>query len=314
MAIISLGIIDKKLLYPAIYIVIYALIHIYRFYNESNIVIICIENTVIALGLISTIFINCAFKPIFHKENKMEKKYFKYYFFLVLINILYAVSDLFGTILGEDENNNNLYRLYINDSFEIFIITVLTYFFLKYKYYLHHIISIVVIIILAIIIDLLLDNYSHTSIFIFLNSIIFVTADSLIFIYYKYLIDFKYYYFMDVLFAEGIIHLGMVIVSFFLLLLVQSINDSKTILSDFSDYYEQFGIGKMLICFFINLIFRGMCIGFLNLLIVKELTPNYALIAYDIAKIPATIIENKGVNRWFVLILSIFQIILSGNF
>ena len=186
----------------------------------------------------------------------MEKKYFKYYFFLVLINILYAVSDLFGTILGEDENNNNLYRLYINDSFEIFIITVLTHFFLKYKYYLHHIISIVVIIILAIIIDLLLDNYSHTSIFIFLNSIIFVTADSLIFIYYKYLIDFKYYYFMDVLFAEGIIHLGMVIVSFFLLLLVQSINDSKTILSDFSDYYEQFGIGKMLICFFINLIFR----------------------------------------------------------
>ena len=52
-----------------------------------------------------------------------------------------------------------------------------------------------------------------------------------------------------------------------------------------------------------------MCIGFLNLLIVKELTPNYALIAYDIAKIPATIIENKGINRWFVLILSIFQII-----
>ena len=81
------------------------------------------------LGLISTIFINCAFKPIFHKENKMEKKYFKYYFILVLINILYAVSDLFGTILGEDENNNNLYRLYINDSFEILIITILTYFF-----------------------------------------------------------------------------------------------------------------------------------------------------------------------------------------
>ena len=59
----------------------------------------------------------------------MEKKYFKYYFFLVLINILYAVSDLFGTILGEDENNNNLYRLYINDSFEIFIINIITYFF-----------------------------------------------------------------------------------------------------------------------------------------------------------------------------------------
>ena len=228
---------------------------------------------------------------------------------LVLINILYAVSDLFGTILGEDENNNNLYRLYINDSFEIFILTVLTYFFLKYKYYLHHIISIVVIVILAIIIDIILDNYSHTSTFIWLNSILFVTADSSIFIYYKYLIDFKYYYFMDVLLAEGIIHLSLTIVAFFLLLLVQNLNDSKTTFTEFAEYYEEFGIGKMLLCFFINLIVNGFCVGFLDFLIVNELSPNYVIIAFELSKIPASIIENEGSHRWFILILSIFQIV-----
>ena len=309
MTIISLGKIDKKLLYPVIYIIIYALIHIYNFYNESNLVIISLENFGVALGQISIIFINCVFKPIFQRKNKIEKNYFKDYFFLVLINILYGVSNLFGTILGEDEDGNNIYKLYINSSIEIIALTIITYFFLKYKYYLHHVISIVAIVILAIIIDIILDNYSHTSIFIWLNSIIFVTADSLIFIYYKYLIDFKYYYFMDVLLAEGIIHLGIDIVSIFLLILFQSLSDSKTIVFQFIDYYEEFGIGKMLICFFINLIFRGMLIGLLDFLIVNELTPNYVVIAFELSKIPVSIIENEGSNRWFVLILSLFQII-----
>ena len=170
MAIISLGNIDKKLLYPAIYIIIYALIHIYRIYNKGNIVTITIENTRVALGLISTIFINYAFKPKFQKENKEKKNYFKNYFILALINILYALSDLFGTILGEDEDGNNIYKLYVNDSIEIIVLSIITYFFLKYKYYLHHIISIVAIVILAIIIDIILDNYPHTSTFIWLNS------------------------------------------------------------------------------------------------------------------------------------------------
>ena len=65
----------------------------------------------------------------------------------------------------------------------------------------------------------------------------------------------------------------------------------------------------MILCFFLYFIFRGFFAGFLNFLIVKELTPNYVIIAYEIAKIPATIIENEGTNRWFILILTLFQII-----
>ena len=202
MTIISLGKIDKKLLYPSIYIIIYAFIHIYRIYNKSNNVTITIENIGDSLGLISTIFIKCYIKPVFKRKYLIKKKYFKYYFFLVLINILYGLSNSFGTILGEDEDNNNIYRLYINDSIEIIVLTIITYFFLKYKYYLHHIISIVAIVILAIIIDIILDNYPHTSTFIWLNSLLYVIADSFIFIYYKYLIEFKFYYFMDILLAE----------------------------------------------------------------------------------------------------------------
>ena len=137
----------------------------------------------------------------------------------------------------------------------------------------------------------------HTNIFLLLNSILYVLADSLIFSYYKYLIEFKYYYFLDILLAEGIIHFSFVLIAFFSLLLIQNINDSKTILSDFSDYYEEFGIGKILLLFFLNLIVTGFFIGFIDFLILKELTPNFVIIAYELARIPSSIIKNGGINR-----------------
>jgi hypothetical protein len=48
---------------------------------------------------------------------------------------------------------------------------------------------------------------------------------------------------------------------------------------------------------------------FANFLIVKGLTPNYVIIAFELAKIPASIIEDEGANRLFILILTFFQII-----
>ena len=44
MAIISIGLINKKLLYPLIYLVTYALLYIYWSYNESNLATLGIES------------------------------------------------------------------------------------------------------------------------------------------------------------------------------------------------------------------------------------------------------------------------------
>ena len=152
-------------------------------------------------------------------------------------------------------------------------------------------------------------NFWHTNTFIIIGSIIYVLADSLLFSYYKYLIEIKYYYFFDVLLAEGIIYFSMVLISLCLLLLIQKINDSKTLFSELSEYNEKNGIWKILLCFFLNLIFEGFFIGLLDFLILKELTPNYVIIAYELGKVPSSIIENKDVNMWVILIISIFQII-----
>ena len=137
----------------------------------------------------------------------------------------------------------------------------------------------------------------------------YVFADSLLFSYYKYLIEFKYYYFLDVLLAEGIIHFCITLVSSCIILLIQNLNDSQTILDELLDYYEKFGIGNILLRFFISLIFKGFFIGLLGFLILKELSPNFVTIAYGLARIPSSIIELKGSNRWIILIISIIQVI-----
>ena len=57
------------------------------------------------------------------------------------------------------------------------------------------------------------------------------------------------------------------------------------------------------------LIIAGFFSYFLEFLILKELTPNYAIISSELGKIPTSIIQNEGINRWIILIVSIFQII-----
>ena len=46
----------------------------------------------------------------------------------------------------------------------------------------------------------------------------------------------------------------------------------------------------------------------LELIILKELTPNYVLIAYALSYIPYTLIVNEEYVRWIILVISIFQI------
>ena len=67
---------------------------------------------------------------------------------------------------GEDEENKPTGQLFIIDGIEIIFITLITYFILKYKYYIHHIISIIIFVILCIIIDIILKNYIYTDTYI----------------------------------------------------------------------------------------------------------------------------------------------------
>ena len=58
-----------------------------------------------------------------------------------------------------------------------------------------------------------------------------------------------------------------------------------------------------------SLFIRGLAIGLLGFEILKELTPNHVIIAYELGRIPSSIIQIEGINKWIILIISIFQII-----
>ena len=250
MAIISIGMINKKLLYPLIYLITYAPLIIYWSHNETNIITIAIDSFGASIGQILSVFIKFKFRYKLKKNNKIEHNYFKDFFIQFLINIVFLISYIFGAnIEKQGKETNYVNKFYINDAIVIIFITIITHFILKDKYYIHHIISLTVIAILSTTIDLILKNFFHTKIFLVISSIIYVFADSLLFSYYKYLIEFKYYYFLDPLFAEGIIQFFLALVTFFGLFLIQHLNDAKTIFSEFSDYYDKFGIGIIFLRF-----------------------------------------------------------------
>ena len=65
----------------------------------------------------------------------------------------------------------------------------------------------------------------------------------------------------------------------------------------------------MIIIFFIDLIIYGICLTLIEILILDRLTPNYIIIGFELSKIPKIIInDNNNINRWIIIIVSIFQI------
>ena len=114
---------------------------------------------------------------------------------------------------------------------------------------------------------------------------------------------------MDVLFISGIMNFIIHSISFSVVLLIQHLKNDNILLSQFSEFYEELGIWPILGRFFFGLVFVGFSVGIIEFLILDKLTPNYVIISYEMGKIPASIVVNESVERWLLLIISIFQII-----
>ena len=144
--IFSLGIINKTLLLPTFYIIINIAIYIYfkLFYNEAA----CLyEGINASIGITLMVFISAKYKykRINHKKKKKDSKknYIKDYFFIFLAAAFYNVSVFLQAYAGEiyKGEQDSATALYVNNALELILVTLITYFFLKYKY----LISIIVI-------------------------------------------------------------------------------------------------------------------------------------------------------------------------
>ena len=161
MALITIGKIEKKLLLPLIYSIIYALLEIFWTYKDkNNTATFIIESFGSSIGEILTVFVNIKFKYKLKRNVRFKPNYFKDFSILFLFNILYLIVNVIGASFVENEENNKyIDKFYINNAFEIIFVAIITYCMLKNKYYKHHIISLAAISILSISIDMILKKF-----------------------------------------------------------------------------------------------------------------------------------------------------------
>ena len=226
------------------------------------------------------------------------------------MTVFYTATELSLLFLihEEDTKTYSARELYINYAIELIIISLSTYLILKYKYYKHHILSIAIIVILCIITDILLKNFIHTNFSVVISSIVGVLGDCIIYTYFKFLIDHKYYYYLDILYIYGIF--GLYLLSFIIIIIIHSVNESYAIFKEFSDFYSEKGVFHIILRFIIfGLLLQGFCADILEFLILDKLTPNYIIIGFEIGMIPSNLIGNEGSDRLLVSIISVLQLL-----
>ena len=313
--IFSLGMINKNLLFPLVCFVIYIFVNIFNLSVDYNEVSVFLDGFGFSLGEIFGFFVGqiIIYKRIDPKKKKIKKKFFLDYFFLFLISAFYLIMGFtpFFFLKNDKNDDTNVYKeLLIFDAIGQILITIVTMFALKYKYYIHHTISLVLIVILSIIMDLILGNFSHTNTFLMIIDLLIIVADSILFSYYKYLMEKKYYHFTDILFAVGIFDLVLFSLPLGIILIEQKIRGTYKLIFQFYEYYKNYGTWRMISIFLVGLIPRGLILFLLEVKIIDTLNPNFLIISYQIGKMPANIISIEGNNKWIVLVLQILQIFI----
>ena len=315
--IFSLGKLSKNLIAPLCYLLVYIVVNIYYFYHEDNIVTFYLEcfgmSTAESLIFFVSIIIKYAFKKKSNK-NPQNQNYIKDFFF-PFFNSCISCSRWCFTLFrfeinyNDDEKIDISRDLYINNAGVLLFITLSTFLILKYKYYIHHVLSIIIIIILSLIIDLVLENYTHSNTFSLIGSIGFIIADGLLYTYLKYLIENKYYFFLDVFYIYGMLYFFCYLISFIIFIITHRLNGSNRILYIFYNYYQEYGAWQTTSRFLFGLFVTGFIVDILEFVILDRLTPNYIIIGFEIGKIPSNIIETENDKKWVVLVLSILQVV-----
>ena len=311
--IISIGLINKYIYLPIIYMIVYIGLNFFWMYLVENEVTGHLEGFGNSLGHIYIYVIGNIFKyrriknSNINKTEKSNKKYFKDFSILFVINLFYFLAETLQSYfsgIGKDSFN----ELYLKDSIEIIFITLATFFIMKYKYYIHHYISITLFVIISVVIDVILKNYRNANEATVIISIIYVIVESFYYTYLKYLIEKKYYFTFDILGILGIFDLIFALISFSGEIIYQKVKESYSLIFQFYFFYREHYTWHMILRFIIGFIIEGMVLSTLEIVIIKELTPNYVIIGYALSKIPTSIIGNEGNNRWIILALSIVQI------
>lgn len=272
------------------------------------------------------LFFNKSKKLIENDKNKKFlkcKQTIKHYFLLSIFFIIYISLFLINAEckikIGKEESIKNYFTtdLYSTESIEVLLITIISIFLLKYKYFRHHIISLVLFIILSFSIDFFFGNFLYKSnsryiILYFITYFFEIFTDSLSLTYQKYMIDKFYFSPYNIILFLSVL---LLIVSFILVLLSfifkdQNIGIELLTYLDISKYFHSNDNSSIIIfLLFIAYIILRFLYYLFYIYTIYYFTPNHILISLELSKCLDLIINNDNLIGYFVLIPFFFQFI-----
>ena len=306
--IFTLGIFDKKLVWTLIFPIIQILkdlINNRLLKNRQHPELINLSGAIGQIFIIIIPYLPCLKHQNDSNEKKCTKRNFLFFFILILLNLIFHITIFINVSLTGAIGNFHETIFCSKADIEIILITLITFVFLKYKYFIHHIISLIIFCIAGVCIDLLLENFKENPLGKNYIEIIFFFVIILIeiinYCYQKYMMDKLYYNYWSLSLALGL----SLFAQLFSALLYNLITKNKTTI----DLFRDIGAGYIILGIFANII-----IGFFQylsrILILDYFTPNHMLIAYEFIKIYYVLTKSKSNNRWYSIILFIFQFLV----
>ena len=301
--IIIIGDLSKKTLLPFLSALANIALNMIIYYfpgDRQNIVLDLYSSS---FGMLSVTFIPYIFKfADIDKCNDQFRKKKKCinYTLLVLAYAFYSITQEIPSrmkaSLSESQNIINYLAQgpFIYIGVEMILLTIVSIFLLKYKYYNHHFISMAAFIIFGTISDIILNYYPHMAKYgLLINTFEFlrIFADVIYYYYQKYMMEILFYPYWKISFCIGIcVSFTATLLLIYVLTDPDKADSKIPTIADFYLYFTEVHpgliIGKQLIIIVLYLISFS-----LTMLNIYYFNPNYILISYHIAKFVNNIID-----------------------
>ena len=239
------------------------------------------------------------------KEKKCTKKNFLYIFLLILFDLVFHIIIALNQKFTGASTNHHDSCFCSKVSVEIILITLVTFLFLKYKYFIHHIISLIIFCIIGVCIDFLLNNWEDNLLSKPFLQIIFyfiiILLEIVNYSYHKYMMDKLYFHYWNITLATG---LSLFTQTFGALVLNLIKKEEKTI-----NLFHELKLGYIILGFFLNMI-----IGFgqylSRILLLDYFSPNHMMISYELIKIYHVLMKSPSENKYYSLIFFVLQFLI----
>ena len=316
--IFSLGKIDKRIIWPFLFVLIQIAVNLIDKLFPRDKVNQIIDVFSISLGKMSVFIIPFLFKSkekIIKKDEICTKNNIKYQAIFQTINFLFNLANATCHWTGRDviffSPHNSI--LSTREAVEIIILIIITMIFFKTKYHIHHLICLIIFCGLCPCIDLLLDSFSiEFSNRIPLNIISHKAAmilEIVQFCYMKYMMNTLYYHYWTLALSLGLV---LLLFSSFSLAGAYIFGDKYNNKNFYYFYFQFLEKAEFKYSFprFISWVIIYGLMQLFQLLSLESFTPNHMMISFELAKIYNILSLSKSDKKWYSIILFIFQFII----